>query len=188
MSLWNPEQTAEVQRANTEASFALANKAFESLQKVVDLNLRAVRSTVTETQEVMLMCFSGKPPQEWVTLQADAAELSVQRILSNYHDLLAIASNVQLEFASVANKQFVEQQRKLQDLTGGAAHRAAATAEPAVTALSSAIAAATHWYETTRKAAQQVIDVAQSNAEAVNSAVSSATNRAAERASRAGSK
>ena len=188
MNLWNPEQHAATQRTNAEASFALANKAFESFQKVVDLNLTATSSGITETEEVMLKALSGNSPQEWGTLYSGTAERIVPRIQSYFSQLFAIASNTQLEFANVVNEHFAEQQRRLQELIDGAAQHAPAAAETAITALKSAIAATGTWYETTRKAAQQAIHVAESNAEAVSAAVSKTTRQAIEQGSRATSK
>jgi Phasin protein len=44
----NPEQIAEVQRANIEMLFGLVNNVFDGCRQVVDLNLQVVRSTLAE--------------------------------------------------------------------------------------------------------------------------------------------
>lgn len=188
MNLWSPEQVATAQRANMDASFALANKAFESFQKLVELNLQTIRSGIAETEEVVLNAFVGKSPHEWGTLQGSVTEPVAPRLRSYYSQLHTIVSNSQLELGNVASEQFAEQQRKLQSLIDDAAQHAPAAAESAITALKSAITAAGTWYETTRKAAQQAIHVAESNAEAVSTAVSKTTKRAIEQATRATSK
>ncbi len=188
MNLWSPEQVAAAQRANMDASFALANKAFESFQKLVELNLSSIRSGIAETGEVALNAFVGKSPYEWGTLQGSVTERVAPRLQSYYSQLHTIVSNSQLELGNVAGEQFVEQQRKLQSLIDDAAQRAPAAAESAITALKSAITATGTWYETARKAAQQAIHVAESNAEAVSTAVSKTTKRAIEQATRATSK
>jgi phasin family protein len=188
MNQWNPEQYAATQRATAEASFALANKAFESFQKVIELNLQTVNLGISETEEVVLNALSGKSPQEWVTLQGGGANLIPPRVQSYYSQLFAIASNAQLEFSNVVSEQFATQQSKLQSLIDDAAQHAPAAAETAITALKSAITATGNWYETTRKAAQQAIQVAESNAEAVSTAVSKTTRRAVEQGTRFASK
>jgi len=188
MSLWNPEQIAAAQRAGAEASFVLVNKAFESFRKTVELNLKTVKSGFTETEEVVFNALSGKSPQEWCTLQARVAERIVPRVQSYYSLLFTIALNGQLEFANVCSEQFADQQRKLHNLIDDAAQHAPAAAETAITALKSAITATGTWYETTRKATQQAIHVAESNAEAVSTSVSKTTKRAVEQAIRAASK
>lgn len=188
MNLLNSEQNTAAQRANTEASFALTNKAFESFQKVVDLNLKATMSGITEAEEVIRNALSGKSPQEWTTLCSGAVERIVPRIQSYCSQLFAITSNAQLDRAYVTNEHFVAQQRKLQELIDRPVQHAPAAAETAITALKSAIDATGTCYETTRKAAQQAIYVAESNAEAVSAAVSRTTRQAVEQASRTTSK
>jgi phasin family protein len=179
MNLWNPEQASAAQRVSVDTTFALANKAFESFQKVVDLNLKTIRSGLTETEALLANALSGKSPQERTTLPGGAAEPFAPRIQSYYSQLFAIVANAQLEFVNVANGQFAEQQRKLQNLVDEAAQHAPAAAESAIIALKSAITATGTWYETTCNVAQQAIHVAESNAEAVSTAVSKTAKRAA---------
>jgi phasin family protein len=179
MNLWNPEQIAAAQRASVETSLAITNKAFASFQKVVDLNLTTIRSGISENKAVLINALSGKSPQEWGSLPRGAAEPFAPRSQAYYNQLFAIFSNAQLEFITVANGQFAEQQRKLQNLIDDAAQHAPAAAESAIIALNSAITAAGTWYETTRKAAQQAIHVAESNAEAISAAVLKTAKRAA---------
>ncbi|MGB8414916.1 hypothetical protein [Paraburkholderia sp.] len=95
----------------------------------------------------------------------------MQQIRSHCRQLFAAALNFQLEFANVANEYVAGQQRKLQVLIDGAARRAPVTAETTITSLKSAIAAAGTWYETTYKAAQQAVHVAECNAAAVSEVV-----------------
>ncbi|MFP3748214.1 phasin family protein, partial [Achromobacter sp. SIMBA_011] len=44
MSLLTPEQFVAAQKANLETLFGLTGKAFEGVEKLVELNLQAVRS------------------------------------------------------------------------------------------------------------------------------------------------
>lgn len=189
MNLWNSEQNSEAQQASTEALFALANKTVEIFQKMIELNLKTARSSMTETKEIVFKALSGNNLQEWGTLRSDAAERIVPQIQAYYRQLFAIASSSQMEFANVANEYVAGQQHKLQEVIDGTARYAPATAETAIASLKSAIAAAGTWYETTYKAAQQAVVTAESNAAAVVSeAVSKTTRQAAERAARATSK
>lgn len=188
MNLWNPEQNSVAQQASMEASFALANRTVEIFQKMIELNLATARSGIAETREVVLKVLSGSSPQEWGTLHSGSAERIVSQIQSYYQQLFAIASDSQLEFATIANEYGAAQQRKLREAIDGTARHAPAAAETAIASLKSAIAAAGTWYETTYKAAQQAIHVAESNAAAVSEVVSKTTRQAAERAARATSK
>lgn len=59
MNLWNPEQNSVAQQASTEASFALANRTVEIFQKMIELNLKTTRSSITETRELVFKALSG---------------------------------------------------------------------------------------------------------------------------------
>ncbi|SIO72716.1 phasin family protein [Burkholderia sp. GAS332] len=188
MNLWNPEQNSVAQQARMEASFALAKRTVEIFQKMIELNLKTARSGITETREVVLKALLGNSLQEWSALQSGTAERIGPQIQSYYQQLFAIASNSHLDFSNVANEYVAGQQRELQEVIDGVARHAPATSEIAIASLKSAIAAAGTWYETTTKAAQQAIRVAESNAAAVSAAVAKTTRQAVEQASRATSK
>ena len=188
MNLWNPDQSSVAQQISMDASFALANRTVEIFQKMIELNLKTARSSITETREVVFEALSGNSPQGWGALHSGTAERIAPQIQSYYRQLFAIASKSQLEFANVANEYAAGQQHKLQKMIDGAARHAPATAETAIASLKSAIAAAGTWYETTYKAARQAILTAESNAAAVSEVVSKTTRQAAERAARATSK
>jgi phasin family protein len=177
MNFWNPEQFAATQRAHLDTSFALAAKAVEHFRKVAELNFDTAKSAVGEAQEAVLRATDGKNVREWGALQVNPAEHGIARTQAYYSRLFSIATATQAEFTTLANEHYTEQQRRLHHLVDDAGRHVPAAAEPAITALKSAINAAGAWYESTRKAAQQAIETAESNVEAVNSAVSKTTKR-----------
>lgn len=60
MSLLTPEQIAAANKANLESLFGLTAKAFESVEKLVELNLQVVKSTLAESQENVQRALSVK--------------------------------------------------------------------------------------------------------------------------------
>ncbi|MGA1160859.1 MAG: phasin family protein, partial [Burkholderiaceae bacterium] len=64
------EQMAAVQKANVEALFGLTQKAFESVEKLVDLNLQASREALAESADNAHAMLSVKDAQELVNLQS----------------------------------------------------------------------------------------------------------------------
>jgi hypothetical protein len=51
MTLLTPEQIGAAQKANLDTLFGLTNKAFDGFQKLVQLNLQVVKSTIAESQD-----------------------------------------------------------------------------------------------------------------------------------------
>ena len=185
MTLLTPEQFAAAQKANFEALFGLTNKAFEGIEKLVELNLQVVKSTIAESQENAQRALSAKDAQEFLSLQASFAQPVAEKVLSYGRHLYEIASATQAEFARVAEAQYEEQNRRVQALVENVAKNAPAGSETAVAVMKSAITAANTTYETVHKATKQAVEIAESNFNAAATAAQKAAQQAASQASRA---
>ncbi|ALK31332.1 phasin family protein [Burkholderia plantarii] len=179
MSLLTPEQIAAAQKANLESLFGLTTKAFESVEKLIELNVQVVKSTLAESQENAQRALSVKDAQELIALQASFAQPIAEKVLAYGRHLYDIASTTQAEFAKVAEAQYQEQNLKVQALVDNVAKNAPAGSETAVAALKSAINAANTTYETVQKATKQAVEIAESNFNAAAAVATKAANSAA---------
>ncbi|ALL65669.1 MULTISPECIES: phasin family protein [Burkholderiaceae] len=184
MTLLTPEQFAAAQKANLETLFGLTSKAFEGVEKLVELNLQVVKSTIAEGQENAQRALSVKDAQELLALQASLTQPVAEKVLSYGRHLYEIASATQAEFARVAEAQYEEQNKKVQALVENVAKNAPAGSETAVAVIKSAITAANTTYETVHKATKQAVEIAESNFNAAATAASKAASQAAAQASR----
>jgi len=184
MTLLTPEQFAAAQKANLETLFGLTSKAFEGVEKLVELNLQVVKSTIAEGQENAQRALSVKDAQELLALQASLTQPVAEKVLSYGRHLYEIASATQAEFARVAEAQYEEQNRKVQALVDNVAKNAPAGSETAVAVIKSAITAANTTYETVHKATKQAVEIAESNFNAAATAASKAASQAAAQVSR----
>ncbi|ACC70649.1 MULTISPECIES: phasin family protein [Paraburkholderia] len=184
MTLLTPEQFAAAQKANLETLFGLTSKAFEGVEKLVELNLQVVKSTIAESQENAQRALSVKDAQELLALQAGLTQPVAEKVLSYGRHLYEIASATQAEFARVAEAQYEEQNKKVQALVENVAKNAPAGSETAVAVIKSAITAANTTYETVHKATKQAVEIAESNFNAAATAASKAASQAAAQASR----
>lgn len=185
MSVFAPEQLVAAHRANIATLFALTNQAFQGFQKLVDLNLQVVRSTLAEGEENWQEALSGKTPVELLTRHANATQPAAGKALAYTRQLYDIASGTQAEFAKVAQAQYEQHRSNTQTLVDNFVRNAPAGAEVTTAALKSAFSAADTAYETVRKAAEQAIEVAKGNFAATAAAASKAGQQAAAQASRA---
>lgn len=64
-----PEQIAAAHKANLETLFGLTNKAFEGVEKIVELNMAATRAALSEAASHSQALLNAKDIQELVTLQ-----------------------------------------------------------------------------------------------------------------------
>jgi phasin family protein len=185
MTLLTPEQIGAAQKANLDTLFGLVNKAFDGFQKLVQLNLQVVKSTIAESQDNTQKALSVKDPQELLALQASLAQPFAEKVLSYGRHVYEIASATQAEYAKVAEAQYEAHTRRAQTLVDNLVKSAPTGSEAAVAVIQSAITAANTAYETIHKATQQAVDIAESNFDTAATAASKAAREGIEQASRA---
>ncbi|KAF1018153.1 MAG: phasin family protein [Burkholderia sp.] len=182
MSLLTQEQIAAAQQANFESLFSFTSKAFESVEKLIKLNVQVVKSTLAESQENVQRALSVKDVPELLALHASFVQPLAEKTLAYGRHLYDIASSTQAEFAKVTEAQYEERNRKVQALVDNVAKNAPVGSETAVAVLKSAINAANTTYETVQKAIKQTVEIAESNfnaAAVATKAASAAASRGA---------
>ena len=181
MTLLSPEQVA-AQKANVDAFFGVAGKIFEGVEKLVALNLQAVRATLAEAQENLTKVSGTTEPQQWFTLQADVTGPFAEKSLSYGKQVFEIASTTQAEVTQLAQTHYERYNDRVQALVEEAAKHAPTGSEAAIAAWKSAIAATTTLYETLQKTGQQAVQFAGSNLDVVTATASKAVQSNGEKA------
>ena len=179
------EQIVAAQKANLQTLFGLSAKAFEGVEKLVELNLQVAKTALEEASETTVAALSVKDAQELLSLQASMLQPSAEKAAAYGRHVYDIAAATNAEVAKTAEVQLAEAQRKFLGLVDSAAKNAPAGTENAVALVRSAVAAANNAFESVQKAAKQAADVADANIQAMtNTAVkasqsASRTKRAA---------
>jgi len=175
------EQIVAAQKANLQTLFGLSAKAFEGVEKLVELNLQVAKTALEEASETTVAALSVKDAQELLSLQASMLQPSAEKAAAYGRHVYDIAAATNAEVAKTAEVQLAEAQRKFLGLVDSAAKNAPAGTENAVALVRSAVAAANNAFESVQKAAKQAADVADANIQAMtNTAVkaSQSTTRA----------
>ena len=188
MSLSSPEQFAAAQKSNLDTSWAVANIMFEGFQKLVELNLQAVKSTLAEGRENVGKTLPANDPQDLVSAQARLIQPTAEKIQSYSRQVFAIVAETQTQFSKLAEAQYQAHNQRVQTLVDNVAQSAPVGSEAAVAALKSTITATNGLYETVQRATRQATEVAESNFETVVAAASKATQHAVEQTSRTAKK
>ncbi len=178
------EQFVAAHKANVETLFGLTNKAFEGVEKLVELNLQVAKAALGEVADNTRAVLSVKDAQELLALQATMLQPAAEKAASYSRHLYDIAAATQAEVAKVAETQMADAQKNFASTVDSALKNAPAGSENAVALVKSAMAAANNAYESVSKAAKQAADVAEANFTAVtNTAVKA--SQAASKARRA---
>jgi phasin family protein len=168
-----PEQFSNATKASFESQFALltslTSKTFESMEKLIDLNINAAKATLEESSATARQLLTVKDPQEFFSLTAAQAQPTAEKALSYSRQLASIAAGTGAEFSKAAESQIVEANRKVISLVDEVSKNAPAGSENYVAAIKTAISNANAGYEQFSKTTKQAVEAMESN---FNSAVS----------------
>jgi len=158
-----PESLSEAQKQNIDALMKLSHKAFEGIEKMVDLQLKAARATLQETAEKFQALMSVKDAQEAMNMNKNMAQPSAEKALAYSRTIYDIASQTSSEVQRLIDAQIADANKKLVDALDEFAKTAPAGSESIVAMMKSSLTAANSAYETANKAARQVVEMAERN-------------------------
>jgi phasin family protein len=175
------EQILAAQKANLQTLFGLTQKAFEGVEKLVDLNVQATKAAMSESANNTQALMSVKDAQELLTLQASLMQPLAEKTVAYSRHLYDIASGTSAEFSKAAEEQATDAQKKFMSVVDNAAKNAPAGSESAVAVMKSAVSAANNAMESVQKAVKQATEMAESNFNTVTSQAVTATKAAAKK-------
>jgi phasin family protein len=173
-----PEQIAAANKANLETLLNLTNKAFEGVEKLVELNMAVAKTAMNENVQNAKQALSVRDAQQLMAMQAGMVQPLAEKIMSYSRHLYNIANETQSTFTTVAESQLKKNNTNLNVLVEELSKNAPAGSDAAVQAIKQAMAAANNAYETTQKSIKQAVDLAQNNFNAAaNTAVKAARGK-----------
>ena len=169
------EQLVAAQKANLETLFDLTNKAFEGVEKLVELNLQVAKASMTRSagHRHRRPRRQGCPGTAGPASRPAAARRREGRCLRPppvRHRRLH-----QRRSRKVAEAQIADAQAKFNGVVDSAVKNAPAGTESAAALVKSAIAAATNAMESVQKATKQAADVAEANFQTLTNTAVKAT-------------
>ncbi len=178
------DQMIAAQKANLETLFGLTNKAFEGMEKLVELNVTASKTALAEAQGAAQQMMSVKDAQELLSLHASMLQPLAEKTAAYSRHLYDIAQGTGAEFGKAFESQAAEAQQNFVGMVDSASKNAPAGSETAVAMMKSAVAAANNAFESVQKAVKQANDVAEANFNAVQATAMNTAKSAAQTASR----
>ncbi|ODU99646.1 MAG: Phasin (PHA-granule associated protein) [Rubrivivax sp. SCN 70-15] len=182
---FTPEQMIAAHKANVETLFGLTHKAFEGVEKLVELNLQVAKASLIEVAEATKAAMSVKDAQELLALQTSLLQPSAEKAAAYSRHLYDIAASTNAEVTKVAESTLADTQKKMLSVVDNAVKNAPAGSENAVALVKSAVAAANNAYESVHKAARQAAEVAEANFTAITNTAVKASQAAGKTAKRA---
>lgn len=158
-----PDQILSAHKANIETLFGLTSKAFEGVEKLVELNVTASRAALNEAAQHAQAVLSVKDAQELLQLQAGLFQPLAEKTASYSRHLYDIANGTSTEFSKALESQTAEARKSFNTLLDSAAKNAPAGSESAVALMKSAVSTANSAFESVQKAVKQASDIAETN-------------------------
>ena len=157
------EQLMASHKANIETMFGLTHKAFEGIEKLVELNMQATKAALAETANHAQAVMGAKDAQEFMALQASMVQPLAEKTAAYSRHLYDIASAAGADLGKTFEGQTAEAQKKLAGLIESATKNAPAGSETTVAVMKNAVAAANNAFESMQKAVKQASDMAETN-------------------------
>ena len=173
-----PAQVAEFQKSQLDALFALSHTMFEATEKLVDLNLAATKALLEESAEKTQVMLGVKDPQELLAVGSGLAQPALEKVVSYNRNVYGIASGAGADLSKIFETQIAQGNKQIAEMIELASKNTPTGAEPAVSMVKSALAAANTAYDTFSKATKQAVDMAESNFSAATAATVKAANDA----------
>jgi phasin family protein len=175
------EQVMASHKANIETLLGLTSKAFEGVEKIVELNLTASKAALAESGDHAKAILSVKDAQELLALQQGLFQPLAEKTAAYSRHLYDIATATGAEVGKSIEGQAAEAQAKLMGLVDSASKNAPAGSETAVAVMKSAVAAANNAVESMQKAVKQATEMAEANFTAVTNTAVNASKTAAKK-------
>ncbi len=162
------EQLMAAHKSNVEILFGLTGKAFEGVEKLVELNLQVAKAAMGEVADNAKAALSVKDAQELMALQAGLLQPVAEKAAAYSRHLYDIAASTGAEVTKVAEATTADAQKKFMSMVDSAVKNAPAGSENVAALVKSAVAAANNAFDGVQKATKQATDVAEANFQAIS--------------------
>ena len=162
------EQLMAAHKSNVEILFGLTGKAFEGVEKLVELNLQVAKAAMGEVADNAKAALSVKDAQELMALQAGLLQPVAEKAAAYSRHLYDIAASTGAEVNKAAEASTADAQKKFMSMVDTAVKNAPAGSENVVALVKSAVAAANNAFDGVQKATKQATDVAEANFQAIS--------------------
>ena len=170
------EQLIAAQKANVETLFGLTNKAFEGVEKLVELNLQVAKTALGEAGDTARAALSVKDPQAALSLQS--FQPAADKAAAYGRQVYDIIASTKAEFDKVAADSASSAQNSLLAAFEAATKNAPEGSASGIALFKSAMAAATNALDGMQKAGRQATETAEANYAAVTGSVVKAAAKA----------
>jgi phasin family protein len=161
------DEITAVRKAQLSTWHDLAGKALVTLEKVAELNMQAIKTSLAENARHASALLGAKDANELTKLHSDALEPLAEKAASYNRHLYEIASGMGTEFSVVAESHFADVQKQFVAIVEAAIKDAPQGSEPVVAVVQSALSTVNAAMDSVHKAVKKAADAAHANMSAL---------------------
>lgn len=186
------EQFSAATKAHIEAQIAmlntLTNKTLENIEKVIQLNVTAAKTSLEESSATAKQLVAAKDVQEFFSLASAQAQPNAEKTLAYGRNLVSIASGAQADFSKIAETQINEISNQVIALVDEVSKNAPAGSESAIAIVKSSVGNASAGYSQLTKTTKQAAEILENNIAQVTNQFAQASQAAEKSTQRASKK
>lgn len=164
---FNVEQILAANKTAAADAHALAATAFAGFEKLVALNLAAVKDALFETSNDFSSAFSAQNPTDALAAQASLVKPLAEKAIAYGREVYAIAAGTTAELSVAAEGKIAEAQKTLSDSLEEMVKSAPAGTESLVAVVKSAVAAGQNAIDSAKASAKKAVESAEKQVNAV---------------------
>lgn len=158
----NTDQFSASTKASVDAQLTamndFANKAFQSVAELVELNISTAKASLEHASAAAHQLMAAKDPQEVIALTSSQAQPNAEKALAYGKHLASITAKAQADFTKAAEARLAETTRHVSTLIDDLSKSAPAGSEKAIEMLKATIVNANVGYEQLSKATKQATE------------------------------
>ena len=168
----NADQFSSATKASIDSQLTamndFANKAFQSVAELVELNISTAKASLEHASAAAHQLMDAKDPQEVIALTSAQAQPNAEKALAYGKHLASISAKAQADFTKATEARLAETTAHARKLIDDLSKSAPAGSEKAIEMLNAVLASASTSYEQMSKATKQATE---SMEEKINEAV-----------------
>ncbi len=146
-----------------KASNALAAKTIEGMQKLADLNMKTVKTSMETSAEQVKSLMAVKDVKGMSEMLSTVVQPATEHMTAYAKDAYAITSTTGAEIAAMLEQQVEESNKQMFAAVDAMAKNAPAGSEGAISFMKQSLTAARGAYEQASKASKQAADMVEAN-------------------------
>ena len=175
------EQISTATKTHLEAQLgminALTSRAFEGVEKMIELNVNAAKASLEESAVTARQLLSAKTAQEFFTLSAAQAQPNAEKVLSYGRHFAGIASSTQADLTKAAEEKIAEVRNAVNGFVNEVTKNAPAGSENAVAMAKAAFGNVNAGYDQLTKTAKQAVEALETNFSTVSNQITQAVEK-----------